>query len=257
MPNYKKSRKRKRKKHNKTRKKGGFFKHLTDEIVTLWENPHESSTPMDCCPCVFSLLGMPKKTVDYLRYNNPNGFSKQKIEDGFNEGYPEFTFEFQKSDNILARGRDMFNAYLMSIWETIPKNYATVGGYERKDGTKHCIVLAKNNVGEAIILDAQTGLGYSGIPNIANHLLTHSPGNPVKFMYHLVSQKKKAATKQPLILNKEGQKIMSSNEEKSAVSSLSAQLESIDLGASSQGASKMVVDDEPAVIPMDIDDDNA
>ena len=73
----------------------------------LWENPHQSSTPMDCCPCVFSLLGMPPETVRYLRENNLKGFSEKQIESGFNTGYPDFIFKFQKSSDLTANGPDI------------------------------------------------------------------------------------------------------------------------------------------------------
>tara|TARA_B100001063_G_scaffold247257_1_gene291824 strand:- start:5295 stop:6011 length:717 start_codon:yes stop_codon:yes gene_type:complete len=238
MTRYTLKHKRSKKSKNKKtrRKKAGFLKHLTDDIVRLWENPHEERTPNDCCPCVFSLLGMPKDTVDYLREHNQNGFSKDEIEDGFNLAYPKYHFRFQKSDNIMQSGPDIFRAYLLSLWDTIPKNYATIGGYERNDGTKHCIVLAKNNDNSSIILDAQTSLGYHGISNISTHLLSQS----VKFMYHLVSQKKGQETNQPLIFNPEGNIIMSANEEKSVVDELSS------------GVSKISLEDSVA---MDIDDE--
>ena len=238
MPRHKRSNTRKRKSR---KQKGGYLKQLTDEIVMLWKNPHESGTPMDCCPCVFSLLGMPPETVRYLRENNLKGFSKEQIEAGFNSGYPEFIFRFQKSSDLKASGPDMFRAYLLSIWETIPSNFATVGGYERQDKTKHCIVLAKNDDGQPIILDAQTNKGYHGINNIAMHLLSQN----VKFMYHLVSQKKGEATNQPLILNKEGNKIMSHNEDHAVEQDLSAQLAGISLAGESK---------EGGPMPMDIDE---
>ena len=251
MSRRKRSNTRKRKRKSRKRQRGGFFKQMTNKIVMLWQNPHKSSTPMDCCPCVFSLLGMPPKTVRYLREKNLHGFSKEKIESGFNEGYPDFIFKFQKSDNIISVGPDMFKAYLFSIWETIPVNFATVGGYERQDKTKHCIVLAKNNDGQPIILDAQANKGYHGINNIATYLLTQN----VKFVYHLVSQKKGNSTKQPLILNKEGHKIMSQNEDRSVAQYLHSQLAGISLEEreSKDGESKDGESNDEGPIPMDID----
>ena len=97
---------------------------------------------------------------------NLHGFSKQEIEEGFNIGYPEYDFRFRKYDNLIGQSPEMVIAYLDSIWETIPKNFATVGGIERNDGTKHCIVFAKDNNDVKIILDAQIGQAFQGIETI-------------------------------------------------------------------------------------------
>ena len=59
MSKYTRKKNRKSKKYKK--QKGGFLKNLTTDIVMLWENPHNIATPNDCCPCVFSLLGMPQE----------------------------------------------------------------------------------------------------------------------------------------------------------------------------------------------------
>ena len=114
----------------------------------------------------------------------------------------------------------MVIAYLESIWETIPKNFATVGGIERNDGTKHCIVFAKDNNDVKIILDAQIGQAFQGIETIYQYL--ESQG--VKFMYVLKSQKKSAdpSEQQPLILNTTGRKIYSKSEAKDAMDDLSS-----------------------------------
>lgn len=223
--------------------KGGFFKQLTDKIINLWENPHRTTTPNDCCPCVFSLLGMPRKTVEYLRERNINGFSKDEIERGFKRGYPKFDFKFQKSVNLMEYGS--FREYILNLFQTIPVNYATLGGYERNDGTKHCIVFAKNTSNIPIIFDAQNSRVYIGIEQITAYLLSQR----VLFIYHLMSQKKGQVTKQPLIFNSAGRIVMSVNEEKSTVDDLSRQLTSLSLGDHSAGESK---DGGPT--PMEIDE---
>ena len=87
---------------------------------------------------------MPQPAVEYLRMKNLHGFSKQEIEEGFNN-LSEYDFRFRKSDNLIGQSPEMVIAYLDSIWKTIPKNFATVGGIERNDRTKHCIVFRKNN----------------------------------------------------------------------------------------------------------------
>ena len=231
--NFSKSSQKKGKRKNK-KQKGGFLKNLTTDIVMLWQNPHQITTPNDCCPCVFSLLGMPPAAVHYLRMNNLNGFSKEKIEEGFSVGYPEYYFSFHKSDNLSDKSPEMVIAYLESIWTTIPENFSTVGGIERNDGTKHCIVFAKDNNNVKIILDAQIGQAFQGIESIYQYLASQG----VIFIYVLKSQKKSAnpTDHQPLVLNTTGRKIFSKSEEKQEVDALSSMLQGLKVDAAAEPA---------------------
>ena len=246
----KKSKSKYNKKNKKTKQKGGFLKGLTTEIVRLWTNPHSQYTPNDCCPCVFSLLGMPQAAVDYLRAKNINGFSKEEIEHGFNLGYPDYSFNFHKSENLIDKSPEMVKSYLEGIWSTIPKNFATVGGIARSDGTKHCIVLAKDDDNLNIILDAQVGQGFSGIEGIYKYLADQN----VRFVYVLQSQKNSVANPeedhQPLILNPAGRKLYSKGEGKEAIDKLASKLGDLKIDSPQESAAAAADDD----IEMDGDD---
>ena len=151
----------------KTRKKqrGGFIRKLTKEMIDMWKNPHAYQN--DCCPCVFTLLGMPLDQARVLAQTHGSGFSAESIIQGFTNGYPGFTFTFpavnyKELKQAVNNPEEDFIPIIEGFFSEIPADYATVAGIEREDGTKHCIVLGRDPTGEIMLLDAQAGKGFRG-----------------------------------------------------------------------------------------------
>ena len=164
----------------RNRQKGGFIRKLTKAMIELWKNPH--AYQMDCCPCVFTLLGMPLEQARILAQTHGSGFSAEGIVDGFTAGYPDFTFTFpaidyKKLKSNMNNPEEDYVPIIEGFFSEIPSDYATVAGFEREDGTKHCIVLGRDNDGKIMLLDAQAGKGFRGAETIYDYFERNNTKN--------------------------------------------------------------------------------
>jgi len=164
----------------RNRQKGGFIRKLTKAMIELWKNPH--AYQMDCCPCVFTLLGMPLEQARILAQTHGSGFSAKGIIDGFTAGYPDFTFTFPAVDykelkSNMNNPEEDYVPIIEGFFSEIPSDYATVAGFEREDGTKHCIVLGRDTDGKIMLLDAQAGKGFRGAEAIYDYFERNNTKN--------------------------------------------------------------------------------
>jgi hypothetical protein len=164
-----KSRRRRRRRRTRRRrtrsKRGGMNIRITGAMIDNWQNPH--NLPNDCCPCVFNLLGMPHNIANALATMNMGGMSVPGIIQLFSQYYPNYTFT---APSIPITSPTQLRTILKDLYMTIPAGYATVGGFHRHKGTRHCIIWAKLLNGQPIILDAQAGQFYMGEEPILDYL---------------------------------------------------------------------------------------
>jgi hypothetical protein len=173
-----KSRQRRRRRRTRGRrarsKRGGMNIRITDKMIANWQNPHNLSN--DCCPCVFSLLGMPHKISNALATMNMGGMSPATMIQLFNQYYPNYTFT---SPSIPITLQTPLRTILNDLYAVIPAGQATVGGFYRHAGMGHCIIWAKSLGGQPILLDAQAGQFYRGAKPILTYLLQQDAGSIV------------------------------------------------------------------------------
>jgi len=176
--------KRKRTQKLKSRKKinqrGGWETRLTDHMIDTFKNPH--TFPKDCCPCVFDLLKAPQdaiKELFELHDFDIKGLTNQEIEAFYKKLLPDFDFKFSA----------IIEPYNIDDWENkifgdITPGFATLGGLERENGSKHCIVFAKNLVGQIYLFDPQYSDKRVGKIQIYSYLRE----NNVNYIYKLLSK---------------------------------------------------------------------
>ena len=139
---------------------------LTDDMIYTFENPH--TFPNDCCPCVFKLLGAPEEVLLQLfQYQdfNKRGMMTQEITDFYENIDPDYKYEFFsiiKPYNILG--------WVKKIFGNITPGYATLGGIERANGSKHCIVFAKDESHKIYLFDPQNNHYRKGKEEIEDYL---------------------------------------------------------------------------------------
>lgn len=200
----KKSKKSKRKR--KTSKRGGMRRRMTDKMINRFRNPHSQNTPNDCCPCVFSLLGMSKSMVQaYQKTHGKTGFSASALEEGMNKGFPEYHSQMLRSFDITKHTAQQNRNLLSELFYKIPRGTGAIGGIERKNGTKHCVVFARDLSGKPIVFDAQTAVIYSDVVNILNNWTGVAEPN-IKYLYILDSRRKDGSDLQ-LILGDHGKDV--------------------------------------------------
>ena len=79
-----------RRRRARSKQRGGMNIRITDKMIANWANPH--NLPNDCCPCVFSLLGMPHAIANALATANLQGMGAQQMMQLFSHYYPNYTF---------------------------------------------------------------------------------------------------------------------------------------------------------------------
>jgi len=138
---------------------------ITDKMIDNWKNPHNLLN--DCCPCVFSLLGMPHAIANALAAANLQGMGAQYMVQLFSGEYPNYTFT---APAVAVTHAMPLATILQKVFQVLPAGYATVGGYHRRDGSAHCVIWAKGMGGQPVILDAQAGRIYTGENPILTYL---------------------------------------------------------------------------------------
>ena len=153
-----------RRRRARSKQRGGMNIRITDKMIANWANPH--NLPNDCCPCVFSLLGMPHAIANALATANLRGMGAQQMVQLFSHYYPNYTF----TAPAVAVNPGTLSGVLGQVFQVLPAGYATVGGYHRRDGSAHCVIWAKGLNGQPVILDAQAGRIYTGENPILTYL---------------------------------------------------------------------------------------
>lgn len=168
----------------KSRKKiiqrGGWEIRLTDDMIDTFRNPNKF--PDDCCPCVFHLLKAPRHAIEEL-YKSHNfyikGMENYEIEAFYKKLRPDLDFEFSviiEPHNIVGWQRKIFG--------NIRPGFATLGGLERTDYSRHCIVFAKDLRGKIYLFDPQLGEIKVGARQIKSYL----QDNNTNYIYKLLSK---------------------------------------------------------------------
>ena len=154
-----------RRRRARSKQRGGMNIRITDKMIANWANPH--NLPNDCCPCVFSLLGMPHAIANALAAANLRGMGAQQMMQLFSHYYPNYTFT---APAVAVTYAMPLATILQKVFQVLPAGYATVGGYHRRDGSAHCVIWAKGLNGQPVILDAQAGRIYTGENPILTYL---------------------------------------------------------------------------------------
>ena len=166
MP-FRKTQKRKRRKRGQ---RGGVLYKISPAVLQRLHKPIGVHAK-DCCPCVFKLLGMSEADAQRLATRMPAGFSKDAIVDYFSTMYPKYSFSFQEVNAVTAAAEA---EVLHKIFSKIPPAFGILGGYQRADGSKHCIAFARRTVdGRPVIYDAQAGQLIQGLPTIIAYMNFH------------------------------------------------------------------------------------
>ena len=81
--------------------------------------------------------------------------------------YPNYRHVFHKSEDVSQANAQDAAILVDGIFSQIPGGTAAIGGIERTNGSKHCIVFAKTNDGNdtPLIFDVQAGRYYAGVDN--------------------------------------------------------------------------------------------
>ena len=158
----KKTRK-KRKVRNK-KQRGGVLFRLTNANFEQYKPV--TGGPMDCCPCVFRFLGLPDELTQRLSSIMPGGFSELAIEQFFSSHWPQYSFKFEAIPPDVNGVPQQLHTIpvprqteeLHRLFSKIPPGYGVVGGYQRLDGSRHCVAFARSTHIDGavpVLVDAQ------------------------------------------------------------------------------------------------------
>jgi hypothetical protein len=210
-----KSRKKKRKKNRKSRKrirKGGFFSSgINEKMFEEWKR--KSPLKEDCCPCVFSFLGLPDNAVLELKVKFENwvkGMTGEEIQNVFKSNYSGYDFKFERSPILSGINREKsLDDIIHSLKKTIPIGSATVGGVQWCGGSdnsrtcptsaadwapRHCFLIGNDQKYGLYFADVQQGKVYTGKKEIMKWLMEPPdtngvaiPGMQTEFLWILTS----------------------------------------------------------------------
>ena len=179
----------------KKKQHGGFYKGLDLEYITNWENIHKKR--LDCCPCVFNLLGLDLDESNFMvGLYGDTGMKKEEIINYFSEKYPNYSFSFIKSSETLNRTihkiPELWNNRSLRKTVKKSKHNSLVKGYQREvkrflndipnfHGVvgmvyfkgklySHCVVFAKI-YNKLVIYDSQFKNSIIGLEDITSHLI--------------------------------------------------------------------------------------
>ena len=207
------------KKKKRKNQRGGFYRELDIDYMRNWSNIHKER--MDCCPCVFNLLGLDLDESNLMaEIYGQTGMKNEDILFTFEKMFPNWSFSFVNSDdtlnvisdNIVRLGEthiaggqlerskiilyenffNQYQQYLTTFFKGIPKNHGVVGViYFQERDYSHCVVFA-NVSGNLVLYDGQIKKSVIGLDNLTSYLIR----NNVFFIQYLMGIGK--ATKENL-----------------------------------------------------------
>ena len=188
-----KSRKRNRKKTRSRGRvrKGGFFSlGINENMFKNWKRKFPMKN--DCCPCVFSFLGLPDYEVLQLKAQFQSwskGMEVVDIENVFKSTNSDYDFKFGKSNQNLS-GPDRkkkLDTAMTWLKKNIPKGAATVGGIQWCGGSiqsstcptsayspwaaRHCFLIGNDESQGLYLADVQAEKVYVGNQEIKKWLM--------------------------------------------------------------------------------------
>ena len=205
-----------RKKNRKSRKrirKGGFFSSgINEKMFEEWKRKYPLKE--DCCPCVFSFLGLPEHAVLELKVEFQNwvtGMTGEDIQNVFKSKYEGYEFEFERSPILSGINREKsLEDIIHSLKKTIPIGSATVGGVQWCGGSaqsptcptstvspwapRHCFLIGNDQKYGLYFADVQQVKVYTGEEEIMKWLMEPPdtngvaiPGMQTEFLWILTS----------------------------------------------------------------------
>ena len=177
--------------------KGGLFKEISQEVVDNWDNPH--SKRMDCCPCVFNMLGIIND--DDMRFlvktYGDSGMFQDNITGFFSKKYIDYKFTFAEA-TLKGATSKLIKDTIVAMYKYIPKGYGMIGAIERENKSGHCVVFSRDTNNKACIFDSQLEKTYMDGKKLQDFFVK----NRVHKILFLQSIHKK--DKRPLKIDKEG-----------------------------------------------------
>ena len=195
--------KRTKKRTSKKRKqqRGGFYRELDIDYMRNWNNIHKER--MDCCPCVFNLLGLDLDESNLMaEIYGQTGMKNEDILFTFETMFPNWSFSFVNSDDTLTEISDnierlgkthiageklerdkiilyenffnQYQRYLAKFFKDIPNNHGVVGViYFKELAYSHCVVFAKVS-GRLVLYDGQIKKSVVGLDNLTSYLINNN-----------------------------------------------------------------------------------
>jgi len=171
---------------------GGYFE-MDRQKVQKWENIH--SKEMDCCPCVFNLLGLDRdESLELIDTFGNTGMKNDELTDFLKSKYPGYSFSLKQTGknlndkmqkiiqltdlqvsiedkkNIYSKYRVDYSEEVKDFLKAIPENHGVIGITRSATGVNHCIVFAKMN-GRLVYYDAQGMISIIGKEKIGIYLI--------------------------------------------------------------------------------------
>ena len=152
--------------------KGGLLHYLHEDIIQNFTSPTDGFN-FDCCPCVFSLLGIEEDLFKILqKFSWVKGMMNEDIISDFR------TYFEYKGNNLDNINIDIIpvttNEELDKIFKSLPNNYGIFTSYTREDTSGHCVLFANLN-NTPVILDPQNvDSSVIGFENISKYIETQS-----------------------------------------------------------------------------------
>jgi hypothetical protein len=166
-----------------------------------WNNIHKER--MDCCPCVFNLLGLDLDESNLMaEIYGQTGMKNEDILFTFETMFPNWSFSFVNSDDTLTEISDnierlgethiageklerdkiilyenffnQYQRYLAKFFKDIPNNHGVVGViYFKELAYSHCVVFAKVS-GRLVLYDGQIKKSVVGLDNLTSYLINNN-----------------------------------------------------------------------------------
>jgi hypothetical protein len=181
--------------------RGGFYRELDIDYMRNWNNIHKER--MDCCPCVFNLLGLDLDESNLMvEIYGQIGMNNEDILFTFETMFPNWSFSFVNSDDTLTEISDnierlgeshiagekierdkiilyenffnQYQRYLANFFKDIPNNHGVVGViYFKELAYSHCVVFAKVS-GRLVLYDGQIKKSVIGLDNLTSYLINNN-----------------------------------------------------------------------------------
>ena len=198
---YKKRTSKRTKRIKRKKQRGGFYRELDIDYMRNWNNIHKER--MDCCPCVFNLLGLDLDESNLMaEIYGQTGMKNEDILFTFETMFPNWSFSFVNSDDTLTEISDnierlgethiageklerdkiilyenffnQYQRYLAKFFKDIPNNHGVVGViYFKELAYSHCVVFAKVS-GRLVLYDGQIKKSVIGLDNLTSYLINNN-----------------------------------------------------------------------------------